>query len=257
MNVPVAAAALLAIALLMPESRMAPTSRLDGAGVILISLALSAGGLVAVTYGVIQAGQSGWGSSGAIVPMVIGGLALAGFVLWERRLPAHHGDPLIDLRLFRSSRFTWGTVLATIVSFALFGLLFAMPQYFQNVMGVTPFGSGMRTLPFIGGFVVGAALASRLSRQRVPARGVGGVGPAGWDQRRGGHRLRVHGHRPVPRGDDLNRQYHPVVEPSLWFVIAGFGLGFALPATMNAALGAALSRPPPASGPASSWRVAR
>ena len=103
---------------------------------ILTSLVLSACGLIGVTYGVIQAGQDGWSSTSALVPLVVGVIALVGFAAWERRRPRHHGESFIDVELFRSARFTWGTVLATMVSFALFGLLFAMPQYFQGVTGL-------------------------------------------------------------------------------------------------------------------------
>jgi hypothetical protein len=57
-------------------------------------------------------------------------------VAWERRV-SHHGQPLIDLSLFGSANFTRGTILATVVSFAMFGLIFTTPQYFQAVLGAT------------------------------------------------------------------------------------------------------------------------
>ena len=160
-NVPVVAMALVAIAVLMPESRGARPSRLDRLGVVLSSL-----GLVGITYGVIQAGQEGWSSARAVAGLVIGAVALSVFVAWERRIAGLHREPLVDLGLFRSARFTWGAVLATMVSFAMFGLLLAMPQYFQAVMGQDPLGSGIRLLPLIGGLVVGAALATRLQGAR-------------------------------------------------------------------------------------------
>src|SRR6266536_2977774 len=84
-------------------------------------------------------------------------VVLGAFVLWQRwitRRPA--GQPLVDLGLFRSASFTWGTILATVMNFALFGLLFAMPQYFQAVKGADALGTGLRLLPLIGGLVVGA-----------------------------------------------------------------------------------------------------
>jgi len=63
--------------------------------------------------------------------------------------------PLIELQLFRSASFTWGTTLATLVSFAMFGIFFAMPLYFQEVRGVNAMGSGLRLLPMIGGMIIG------------------------------------------------------------------------------------------------------
>ena len=232
-NVPLVAAALVAIAILMPESRGADPSRLDGLGVVLSSL-----GLVGVTYGVIQAGQEGWSSTRAVAGLVIGAVALVSFVVSERRVTRHHRVPLVDLGLFRSARFTWGTVLATMVSFAMFGLLFAMPQYFQAVMGQDPLGSGIRLLPLIGGLVIGAALATRLQGARsrnhttaatpaAPRMAANLVVAIGFAFMAGG--LFLGATTKVASGTGW---------AVIWFVICGLGLGFSLPATMNAALGA-------------------
>ena len=71
-------------------------------------MAASAAGLVALTYGLIQAGQDGWGDAGALALMIAGVALLAGFLMWERRLTRRPGgQPLIDLTLFSSASFTW------------------------------------------------------------------------------------------------------------------------------------------------------
>ena len=122
-NGPVIALALLAVAVLLPESRSLQRRRLDLAGIVMSSL-----GLAALTYGAIEAGQRGWGDGVALAAMLAGALLLAAFVGWERRVASRPaGQPLVDLTLFGSASFTWGTVLATVVTFALFGLLFAVP----------------------------------------------------------------------------------------------------------------------------------
>jgi EmrB/QacA subfamily drug resistance transporter len=230
-NVPVVAVALVAIATLMPESRGAHAPRIDAAGVVVSSL-----GLVGLTYGVIQAGQSGWGSSRAVSSMVAGAVLLAGFVVWERRLGRLGREPLVELGLFRSARFTWGTILATMVSFAMFGLMFAMPQYFQSVMGQTPLGSGIRLLPLIGGLVVGAGLATRWQGTRqggeagvpaVPRAGANIVVGVGFAVMAAG--LFFGATTALSSGTG---------RAAFWFAISGIGLGFVLPASMNAALGA-------------------
>ncbi|MGA2514753.1 MAG: DHA2 family efflux MFS transporter permease subunit [Candidatus Limnocylindrales bacterium] len=159
MNVPVALLGLVAVVALVPESRSAQRPSIDFGGVI-----LSSAGLVALMYGVVQAGDNGWGSSSAIVPAVIGLLVLVGFVLWERRLTGRPGgQPLIDLSLFRSRSFTWGMVLTAFGIFGLFGVLFALPQYFQAILGLDPQGSGVRLLPVIAGLIVGAVPADRVA----------------------------------------------------------------------------------------------
>ncbi|MGD0862302.1 MAG: DHA2 family efflux MFS transporter permease subunit [Candidatus Limnocylindrales bacterium] len=165
MNVPVALLGLVAVVALVPESRSAQRPSIDFVGVI-----LSSAGLVAVMYGVVQAGENGWGSSSAIVPAVAGLLVLLGFVLWERRLTEQPGgQPLIDLSLFRSRSFTWGMVLTAFGIFGLFGVLFALPQYFQAILGLDPQGSGLRLLPVIAGLIVGAVPADRVAA-RLGAR---------------------------------------------------------------------------------------
>ncbi len=59
-------------------------------------------------------------------------------------------------------------MLATLVSFAMFGIFFAMPLYFQEVRGVNAMGSGLRLLPMIGGMVVGMISSTRLASPRKP-----------------------------------------------------------------------------------------
>jgi predicted MFS family arabinose efflux permease len=157
--VPVALLGLVAVVVLVPESRSAQRPSIDFVGVL-----LSSAGLVALMYGVVEAGDNGWGSSSAIVPAVAGLLALVAFVLWERRLTGQpEGQPLIDLSLFRSRSFTWGVVLTAFGIFGLFGPMFALPQYFQAIMGLDPQGSGFRLLPVIAGLLVGAVPADRVA----------------------------------------------------------------------------------------------
>src|SRR5260370_31538139 len=169
-NVPIVLIALVAVAFLMPESRGQGKRRIDLAGVI-----ISSAGLAALTYGVIRAGQDGWSDSVAVAAMVTGGVLIAGFVAWERIVMRSGGLPLVDLGLFRSAGFTWGTTLATMISFALFGLTFAMPQYFLDVRGYNSLASGVRMLPLIGGLAIGLGIGQRLqsprrSRSGGPAR---------------------------------------------------------------------------------------
>ena len=158
MNLPVVAVGLAAMALLVPESRAAERPGLDPAGIV-----ASCGGLALLVYGFIAAGPHGWSSVTAIAAMAGGCAILTAFVLWELWLHQHGGHPLVDLGLFRSARFTWGTVLQALGIFAMFGLLFAAPQYFQAILGVSAMGSGVRLLPLMAGLALGAGLADRVA----------------------------------------------------------------------------------------------
>src|SRR6266480_58584 len=164
MNLPVVAIGLAAMALLVPESRAAERPGLDPAGIV-----ASCGGLALLVYGFIAAGQYGWSAVIAIAAMAGGAAILTAFVLWELWLNTHGGQPLVDLGLFRSARFTWGTVLQAFGIFAMFGLLFAAPQFFQAILGVNAMGSGIRLLPLMAAFALGAALADQVAR-RVAAK---------------------------------------------------------------------------------------
>lgn len=85
------------------------------------------------------------------------------FFWWEGFLGRRPGgQPLVDLSLFGSRSFTWGVILFTVLTLALIGLLFTMPQYFQGVVGTTPEGSGARLLPVVGGMLVGLLPAARV-----------------------------------------------------------------------------------------------
>jgi MFS transporter, DHA2 family, multidrug resistance protein len=158
-NVPVVLLGVVVVAGLLPESRASRRPGLDPVGT-----AASMGGLVAVTYGVIEAGRNGWGDSTALGCMAAGVVMLVGFFGWERRLAARGGEPLIDPALFASRSFTWGSLLAGVVGLAMIGLLFTMPQYFQAVRGADAFGSGLRLLPLVGGLLVGSLPASVLAK---------------------------------------------------------------------------------------------
>jgi DHA2 family multidrug resistance protein-like MFS transporter len=218
-NVPVVLVGLLAVMVLLPESRSATRTRLDPVGVL-----SSSAGLAVVVYGVIEAGQHGWGDTTALAAMVAGALLLVGFGLWERRLGRRRdGQPLVDLGLFRSTSFTWGTILAAVGVFALFGVLFTAPQYFQAILGTDAMGSGLRLLPLIGGLAVGASVADRIAARA----GAKVTVASGFALLALG--LGVGATTSVTSGTGYIAAWTPVV---------GLGMGFALATASAAALGA-------------------
>jgi MFS transporter, DHA2 family, multidrug resistance protein len=242
-NVPVVIIAITAVTVLMPESRGASMPRMDVPGII-----MSGFGLTSLTYGLIRAADKGWTNAAALSAMAAGVLALAGFVLWERRVTSLRSSgsadsaglagsarrkslPLVDLSLFRSAGFTWGTVLSTLVSFALFGLVFAMPQYFRDVRGFNSLGAGLRMLPMIGGLALGLALGQRLQTPRKkrsgPMLGAKAVVAVGFTIM--GAALAIGAGTTVTSSTGF---------AAAWFAAAGFGLGIAMPTALNAAIGA-------------------
>jgi EmrB/QacA subfamily drug resistance transporter len=212
-NVPVALLGLVAAAVLIPESKDPDPRPGDLPGGV-----LSTAGLVALVYGVIEAPRRGWGDPNVLGAIGVGAALLAGFALWER----HTRYPMIDLRLFSRPRFLWGTTSATLGTFALFGLLFTLPQYLQVVAGHDAFSTGVRLLPLMAGLILGASGSDRI------VKWVGTTGPVaaglaviaaglGW-----GATTSVSDGYALAAG---------------WLTVVGFGVGLSLAPAMDAVLG--------------------
>ncbi|HEX5117502.1 MAG TPA: MFS transporter [Pseudonocardiaceae bacterium] len=155
-NLPVAAIGLAVAAAKVPEYRTPRRPAIDWAGITLSTIAL-----VAITYGLIDAGEHGWTSASTWGPIVGGIAVLALFARYERRTT----HPLVDPALFRERAYTWGVLLVAVAILAFTGVLFLLPQFFQGVQGVDAMGSGFRLLPLIGGLVGGAVPASVAARK--------------------------------------------------------------------------------------------
>jgi EmrB/QacA subfamily drug resistance transporter len=229
-NVPVVALALIAVAFLMPESRSQQRPRMDFVGVV-----IAGAGLTTLTYGFISAGENGWADTTSLATIAAGVVLLVAFVGWERRIISRRGQPLVDLSLFSSAGFTWGTILTTLISFALFGILFAMPLFFQDVRGLDALGSGVRLLPMIGGMVIGMIGGSRLQSPRKGPDGSPLPPPVSVKA------LVTVGYLVMAVGLAIGTFTHAGSSTGFtvaWFAVTGLGLGIAMPAAMNAAIGA-------------------
>lgn len=211
-NVPLAAFGALLLARFLPEARSARPLALDVPGAILSSAALAA-----LIYGFINAGQHGWESAGAWAPILAGVVLFTAFIGWERR----SSHPLIELGLFANRQFVWGTVHATIAPFALFGLLFVLPQYFQSVGGISPLGTGLRLVPMFAGMVIGTRTGDVLARRT----GVGTVIADGFVLAAAG--LLVGARTGAGSGYGFTAG---------WTAVLGFGVGIAMPTAIGAAL---------------------
>ncbi len=137
-NVPLIVLALVAGAILVPKSKDPEEQPLDVLGALLSIVAL-----VSLVYGIIEGPHNGW--TDTITLACFGVAALAGvlFVVWERRVRY----PMLDLKLFRDRRFSVASGGMTLTFFAMFGTFFLVAQYFQLVLGYTPFQSGLLQLP--------------------------------------------------------------------------------------------------------------
>jgi EmrB/QacA subfamily drug resistance transporter len=211
-NVPLVVVGLTAVATLVPESSSGTVFRIDLLGVL-----LSASGLLGLTYGFIRLGR-GWGDGPGWATVAAGVVLLAAFVAWQR----HTVHPLIELGLFKASGFSWGTGYSIFINFAMFGLFFTAPQYFQSVLGADTLGSGLRLLPLIGGLLVGTRVVDRL----LPAFGARPMLILGFAILTAS--LVIGALTTVDSGYGY---------AAIWITLLGAGIGFVMPTAMGMAMG--------------------
>ncbi|MCF6521885.1 MFS transporter [Streptomyces sp. JJ36] len=162
-NVPVVALALVAMALLVPDSRDPRPGRLDPVGVL-----LSVAGLVLLVYGIIEGGQLAEFAAPQVLLTSGGGLLLLVlFVLYERR----SDHPALNMAYFRDPAFSAAVGAIALVFFALMGVTFFSVFYMQSVRGYTPLGAGLLMIPLAVAQMVFAPRA-RLVVDRFGAKAV-------------------------------------------------------------------------------------
>jgi EmrB/QacA subfamily drug resistance transporter len=157
-NVPIAAAGVVAAVLLVPDSKNPAAPAPDVTGGL-----LSIAGLGLLLWSIIEAPVHGW-SSALVIGTGLGGLAvLALFAGWERA----SSHPMLNLRFFRSRAFSGAIASVGLATFGLFGTLFVLTQFLQFDLGYTPLQAGLRVLPAAGAI----ALVAPFSALAVKAAG--------------------------------------------------------------------------------------
>ena len=138
-NIPVAAAALIAGARLVPESRDPAPGRFDAIGAL---LSVAAIGLL--VWDVIGAPPRGWLDPVTILAFAGVGVLLAAFIWWESR----RTDPLLEIGFFRNPRFSAAAAAISMAFFGLYGFIFVITLFFQLIRGYSTLRAGAATLPF-------------------------------------------------------------------------------------------------------------
>ena len=111
------------------------------------------------------------------VSLAISLVAFVVFIIWEKARDRAHKNVLLDLSLFKITSFRNGSIAAMIISMGEFGLLFAIPLWLQNVLGLSAIDSGLVLLFLAGGSFLASGVAGGLSG-KVPAATVVRIGVA-------------------------------------------------------------------------------
>ena len=152
-NAPIAVVAVMGAIRFVRESRVHARTGYDIPGAVTVT-----GGFFLLVYGFTTAGTDGWGA-----PLTLGLLAgataaLCTFVVIELRA-AH---PLLPLRVVLD-RNRGGSYLASLlVGSALLGTFLFLTYFLQETLGYSVLKTGFAFLPFSGGIILGAGLATRL-----------------------------------------------------------------------------------------------
>jgi EmrB/QacA subfamily drug resistance transporter len=158
-NVPVGAAALIMGLVVLRETSAAPAGSFDIPGI-----AALAGALFTLIFGLIKGPDFGWASARTLA--FLGAAALLGLLFVIRESRAR--QPLLPLKLFRSASLSAGVVLVILLMFALFGAMFFMTFYLENVHGLDPIQAGVHLLPMTAMLIIGSPVAGTLINKLGP-----------------------------------------------------------------------------------------
>ncbi len=152
-NTPIAiVAALLALAYVR-ESRADGDRHYDIPGVI-----TATAGLFSLTYGFNEAAIKGWSSNTTISFLVAAVVLLVIFVVIEKKV----ANPLMPLRVVTERNRAGSYLGSLVVGAGLFSMFLFLGLYLQVILGYSPLKSGFAFLPFTGGIIIFAGIASQL-----------------------------------------------------------------------------------------------
>jgi EmrB/QacA subfamily drug resistance transporter len=154
-NVPIGMVLVPLAALRLTESH-GPAKALD-----LTGLALVSSGLFGIVYGLIRSQSLGWGASEVLVSLTAGAVLLVAFVLAERRSAA----PMLPLEFFAKRAFAVTNVVSLAMYFGMFGSIFFLSQFLQNVLGNSPLEAGIKLLVWTGSTMIVSPLAGYFSER--------------------------------------------------------------------------------------------
>ena len=153
-NVPIGITAALLAPRFLAESRAEDGAKtFDFPGAVTVTAGLSL-----LVYAVVDAVNSGWGSTATILRLAGAAALLVAFLLIEQRTR----DPLMPFSIFRLRTLRGANIVGLLIGMSLFSMFFFISLYLQDVMHYSPIKTGISYLPLAVGIIVSAGLASQL-----------------------------------------------------------------------------------------------
>ncbi len=149
---PIAALAMLGMSV-VPESRSKQHTKLDIPGAITSTIAM-----IAIVFAIIEGIQRGWSDPVILIAFAVTAISTVMFIIIERRTD----QPLLPMAFFKQRDFTGSMVGMFFIMFALMGVMFYMPQFFQLAQGLSASESGARMMPLAIAMMIFAPIMAKL-----------------------------------------------------------------------------------------------
>ncbi|MDP4502430.1 MFS transporter [Nonomuraea turcica] len=151
-NVPIGLAVLAAVPLVVPPTP-GRSERVDVPGALLVTLATAL-----LIYGLVTAGDAGWGAMGTVLPLVGAALLYVVFVVVERSVRS----PLMRAETMARRPVISGTFVMLVATGLMLGLFFVSSLYLQHVLRFSALETGLLFLPVAIAITIGAQLGGHL-----------------------------------------------------------------------------------------------
>jgi DHA2 family methylenomycin A resistance protein-like MFS transporter len=155
-NLPIGLAGLWLTWRFADETTRSPGREIDLAGQITAIAALGS-----LAGAIIEGGSLGWEN-----PFVMAGFAasavFASLFVWRE---ARAGQPMLPLSLFKHRMFALTSLVGLLVNVALYGLIFVLSLYFQQLNGLSAFQTGLAFVPMMGAVLPVNLIAPRIAER--------------------------------------------------------------------------------------------
>ena len=154
-NVPIGIALVPLAGIRLKESH-GPSASLD-----LTGLALGSSGLFGIVFGLVRSQSLGWTNPTVLVSLIAGAVLVIAFILQERRAES----PMLPMKFFANRGFAVTNFVSLAMYFGMFGSIFFLSQFLQDVLHNSPLQAGVKLLVWTGATMIVSPLAGFFSER--------------------------------------------------------------------------------------------